>query len=225
MPFGNVKQHLPAGGIESDLAVVAAAEGLSRVGQIKTQRFQCLFLLGSYLAVLVLAVEHMAFVDVGCAFVQMQRPVQNMNMISEPCLELLDEFGHDRQKNFARSMVVLCSQLIDGLLWAGLAAGQQVGNGAVALCVPNLGIALVLTFHKIGIAALVKLSFYLREGRCQIVRVLRIESRTEAVEAVPVDVAFGSFRVDVLTVGKVETPVIVLGVIGAVGPGSSVVSC
>ena len=47
----------------------------------------------------------------------------------------------------------------------------------------------------------------------------------EAVEAVPVDVALGSFRVDVLTVGKVETAVIVLGVIGAVGSGSSVVSC
>ena len=47
----------------------------------------------------------------------------------------------------------------------------------------------------------------------------------EAVEAVPVDVALGSFRVDVLTVGKVKTPVIVLWVIGAVGSGSSVVSC
>ena len=90
---------------------------------------------------------------------------------------------------------------------------------------PDLGVALVLAFHKIGIAALVKLSFYLREGRCQIVRVLRIESRTEAVEAVPVDVALGAFRVDVLTVGEVETPVIVLWVIGAVGSGSSVVSC
>ena len=75
------------------------------------------------------------------------------------------------------------------------------------------------------IAALVKLSFYLREGRCQIVRVLWVESRTETVEAIPVDVALGSFRVDVLTVGKAETPVIVFGVIGAVGPGSSVVSC
>ena len=90
---------------------------------------------------------------------------------------------------------------------------------------PNLGIALVLTFHKIGIAALVKLSFYLRECPGQIIRVLRIESRTEAVEAVPVDVALGAFRVDVFAVGKIETPVIVLGVIGAVGPGSSVVSC
>jgi len=45
------------------------------------------------------------------------------------------------------------------------------------------------------------------------------------VKAVPVDVALGSFRVDVFTVGKIETPVIVLGVIGAVGSGSSVVSC
>jgi hypothetical protein len=116
------------------------------------------------------------------------------------------------------------SKLVDRLFRTGLAAGQQVRNGAITLRVPNLGIALVLTFHKIGIAALVKLSFYLREGRCQIVRVLRIESRTEAMEAVPVDVAFGSFRVDVLTIGKVEAAVIVLGVIGAVGSGSSVVS-
>ena len=45
------------------------------------------------------------------------------------------------------------------------------------------------------------------------------------MEAIPVDIALGSFRVDVFTVGKVETAVIVLGVIGAVGPCSSVVSC
>ena len=45
------------------------------------------------------------------------------------------------------------------------------------------------------------------------------------MEAVPVNVALGSFRVDVLTVGKVETAVVVLWVIGAVGSGSSIVSC
>ena len=45
------------------------------------------------------------------------------------------------------------------------------------------------------------------------------------MKAVPVDIALGSFRVGVLTVGKVETAVIVLGVIGAVGSGSSIVSC
>ena len=45
------------------------------------------------------------------------------------------------------------------------------------------------------------------------------------MEAVPVDVALGSFRVNVLTVGEVEIPVIVFGVIDAVCSGSSIVSC
>ena len=90
---------------------------------------------------------------------------------------------------------------------------------------PDLGIALVLAFHKVRIAALIELPFHIREGSRQIVRVLWSESRTETVEAVPVDVALGSFRVDVLTVGKVETAVIVLGVVSTVCSGSSVVSC
>ena len=195
------------------------------VGQVEAQCFQCLFLLGSYLAVLVLAVEHMAFVDVGCAFVQMQRPVQHMNMVSEPCLEFLDELGDEIEQILCGGVFIQRSELIDGFFWACLAAGQQVRNGAVAFRVPDLGVALVLAFHKVGIAALIELPFHIREGRPQIVRVLWVESRTETVEAIPVDVALGSFRVDVLTVGKVETPVIVFGVIGAVGPGSSVVSC
>ena len=90
---------------------------------------------------------------------------------------------------------------------------------------PDLGVALVLAFDEGRVVALVELPFYIREGRRQIVRVLWSESRTETVEAIPVDVALGSFRVDVLTVGKIETAVIVFGVIGAVGSGSSVVSC
>ena len=75
MPFCNLEQHLPAGGIKGDFAVVAAAEGFARVGQVEAQRFQCLFLLGSYLAIPVLAVEYMTLVDMRCTFVQMQRPV------------------------------------------------------------------------------------------------------------------------------------------------------
>ena len=90
---------------------------------------------------------------------------------------------------------------------------------------PDLGVALVLAFDEGRVVGLVELPFYIREGRRQIVRVGWSESRAETVEAVPVDVTLGTFRVDVLTVGKVETPVIVFWVIGAVGSGSSVVSC
>ena len=89
----------------------------------------------------------------------------------------------------------------------------------------DLGVALVLAFDEGRVVGLVELPFYVREGCRQIMRVLWVESRTEAMEAVPVDVDLGSFRVDVLTVGKVETAVIVLGVVSAVGSGSSVVSC
>ena len=103
----------------------------------------------------------MTFVDMRCTFIQMQRPVQYMNMMSEPRLERLSKLRYDRQQNFARSMVVLCSQLIDSFFRAGLAAGQQVGNGAVALCVPNLGVALVLTFDKGRVPALVELPFHI----------------------------------------------------------------
>ena len=167
----------------------------------------------------------MTLVDMRCAFVQMQRPVQHMNVVAKLGLELVNELGDDVQQVLCRSVFVQRPKLVDGLFRAGLAAGQQVRNGAVAFRVPDLGVALVLAFHKIGIAALVKLSFYLREGRCQIIRVLWVKSRTETVEAVPVDVALGSFRVDVRTVSKVETAVIVLGVVSAVCSGSSVVSC
>ena len=131
-----------------------------------------------------------------------------MNVVAKLGLELVNELRDDVQQVLCRSVFVQRPKLVDGLLRAGLAAGQQVGNGAVSFRMPNLGIALVLLFDELRIAVLVELLFYLREGRCQIVRVLRIESRTEAMEAVPVDVALGSFRVDVLTVGKVETAVI-----------------
>ena len=67
--------------------------------------------------------------------------------------------------------------------------------------------------------------FHIREGCYQIVWVLWVKSSAETMEAVPVDVALGSFRVDVFAVGEVEIPVVVLGVISAVGSGSSVVSC
>ena len=167
----------------------------------------------------------MALVDVGCAFVQMQCPVQHMNMVSEPCLELVNELGDDVQQVLCRSVVIQRSQLVNGLFRASLTAGQQVGNGAVALRVTDLGVALVLAFDEGRVVGLVELPFYVREGCRQIVRVLWVKSRTETVEAVPVDVALGSFRVDVLTVGKVETAVIVLGVVSAVCSGSSVVSC
>ena len=46
-------------------------------------------------------------------------------------------------------------------LQAGLAAGQQIRNGAVALRVPDLGVALVLLFDKLRVVGFIELPFHI----------------------------------------------------------------
>ena len=66
----------------------------------------------------------MTLVDVGCAFVQMQCPVQHMNVVAILGLELLDELCDDAQQVLCRSVFIQRSQLINGLFRAGFTAGQ-----------------------------------------------------------------------------------------------------
>ena len=58
-------------------------------------------------------------------------------------------------------MFVQRSKLVDALLRAGLAAGQQVRNGAVAFRVPDIGVAPVLTFDKGRVVGFVELPFHI----------------------------------------------------------------
>ena len=148
-----------------------------------------------------------------------------MNVFAILGFELLNELRDEIEQILCGGVFIQRSELIDGLFRAGLAAGQQIGNGTVALCVPILGIAFILPFDKRRVVGFIESPFHIRKGRGQIIRVGWSENRAEAVEAVPVDVALGAFLIDVFTVGKVETAVIVLWVIGAVGSSSSVVSC
>ena len=126
---------------------------------------------------------------------------------------------------FHRCVFVQRSELVDGFFRAGFLTCKQVLYGSIALGVANLRIAGVLVLHKVSVMDFIELPFHIREGCYQIVWVLWVKSSAETMEAVPVDVTFSSFRVNVLAVGKVETAVVVLGVVSAVGSGSSVVSC
>ena len=103
----------------------------------------------------------MTLVDVGCAFVQMQCPVQHMNMVAILGFERLNELCDEIEQILCGGVFIQRSQLIDGFFWAGLAAGQQVRNGAVAFRVPDLGITLVLTFDKGRVPTLVELPFHI----------------------------------------------------------------
>ena len=119
-------------------------------------------------------------------------------------------------------MFVQRSELVDGFFRAGFLSGKQVLYGSVALGMTNLCIASILVLHKVRVVDFIEHLLHIAE--CGSLFIL-VGCRTDAMIAVPVDVTFSSFWVDVLTVGKVETAVIVLGVIGAVGSGSSIVSC
>ena len=103
----------------------------------------------------------MTLMDMRCAFIQMQRPVQHMNVVAILGLELLDELCDDAQQVLCRSVFIQRSKLVDGLLWAGLAAGQQVRNGAVAFRVTDLGVALVLLFDKLRVVGFIELPFHI----------------------------------------------------------------
>ena len=119
-------------------------------------------------------------------------------------------------------MFIQRSKLVDGLFRAGFLTRKQVLYGSIALGVANLRIAGVLVLHKVSVMDFIEHLLHIAE--CVSLFIL-VGCRTDAMIAVPVDVTFSSFRVNVLAVGKVETAVIVLGVIGAVGSGSSIVSC
>ena len=119
-------------------------------------------------------------------------------------------------------MFVQRSELVDGFFRAGFLTCKQVLYGSIALGVANLRIAGVLVLHKVSVMDFIEHLLHIAE--CGSLFIL-VGCRTDAMIAVPVDVTFSSFRVNVLAVGKVETAVIVLWVIGAVGSGSSIVSC
>ena len=75
MPLCDVKQDRPADRIEGLFPVVVPAFWLVLVRERDAQFLQRLLLLGTQFPVAVLAVKHMALVDVGRPLVQMKRPV------------------------------------------------------------------------------------------------------------------------------------------------------
>lgn len=224
MAFGNLKQHRAAGCIKCDFAVVVASKGLVWLWQFKAKCFQRLFLLRCDFAVFVLAIEHMTFVDVRRAFIQMQGPIQNVNVFAETLMEFIHKFCGDLKKFFGRSVALQRSKLIDAFFGAGFLAGKQIFGGAVSLGVPDFGVALILLFSEVRVVEFVVELFDFFKGVSQTIHIFGLQGRTDAVVAIPIDVLLDTFRVDMLAVGNFKTAVIVLWVISAVLSGAAIVS-
>lgn len=167
----------------------------------------------------------MAFVDVRRTFIQMQGPIQNVNVFAETLMELIHKFCGDLKKFFGRSVALQRSKLIDAFFGAGFLAGKQIFGRTVSFRVPDFGVALILLFGEVGVMQFVVELFDFFKSVGQTFLTLGLQSRADAVVAIPIDVLLNTFRVDMLAVGKVKTAVIVLGVISAMLSGASVVSC
>ena len=102
--------------------------------------------------------------DVRTGLIQVQRPVQYMNMLAEALFDGVHELLNDIQKRLRRRAIALLANLVDGLLGADADIGQKIVYGAVSLDVAGFLVASVLSGDESAIAALIFVVLMLDEG-------------------------------------------------------------
>ena len=222
----NIEQQSPAGGIIDHFSVVVATQLLVRLRQFKAKGFQSFLLLGTKLPVLIFTVKDMTFMDVRRAFINVQCPVQNVDMGAEASFQLRKKFRSHQKEGFRRSVFLHLSDLEQTFLRAGLFIFQDFICSAVALRVSVLFITGILSVRVIRIMGVIinLLDFFKSRSQLNLVTVLFCQLPITVV-AVPVDVVFGSLLVNVLAVAHIKITVIVLGIVNAILSGTTVVFC
>lgn len=147
-----------------------------------------------------------------------------MNVLAKALVELIHKFCGDLKKFFRGSVAFQRSKLINAFFGTGFLAGKQIFGGAVSFCVPDFGVALILSFGEVGVMEFVVELFDFFKGVSQTIRIFGLQGRTDAVVAILIDVLLDTFQVDMLAVGNFKTAVIVLWVISAVLSGAAIVS-
>ena len=147
-----------------------------------------------------------------------------MDVLAKTLVELIHKFRSDLKKFFRGSVTFQRSKLINAFFGTGFLAGKQIFGGAVSFCVPDFGVALILSFGEVGVMEFVVELFDFFKGVSQTIRIFGLQGRTDAVVAILIDVLLDTFQVDMLAVGNFKTAVIVLWVISAVLSGAAIVS-
>ena len=225
MLLGNLKKQFPANRVKGLLTVVVSAFGLVRLRTLNTQGLQRLILLGAKLAVLILTVKNVPLMDMGSTLVQMECPIQNVNVSAEAFFKFLIKLADHPNENFRGHRFFYRADLEDGFLRAGLFVLEQLLNRAVALRVPRLLISGILSVNEITVMLQIVGVFDLLKTEIRRVAVLSGLHGGHAPIAVPIDVLHDPRRVDVFAVLHIEAAVIVPWVVGSVFAGTPVVSC
>ena len=221
----DVKEHRPAYCIKSLFSVVVFALGFTRIRQFKAQFLQRLFLLGAQLPIPVFAVKHMALMDVGRTLIQMQRPVQNVDMGTKAPFKLLVKFADNECQSTRWNGFFHGANLVDTFLRAGLVVFQKIFHRAVALGVSCFLVPGILGIHMVGIMLVVIHPLDFLKAEIRLFRVLPKFGGSESTVAVPVHIFLGSLGINVFAVLHIKPTVIVPGIIGAMLARASVMPC
>ena len=122
----------------------------------------------------------------GTGLVQMQRPVQHMNVLAEALFDGVHELLNDIYKYLRWRAIALLADLVDGLFGADASIGQQIVYGAVSFDVAGFLVAGVLSGDESAIAALIFVMLVLDEGWILAGSVFHVGTQT--MLTVPVEV-------------------------------------
>ena len=167
----------------------------------------------------------MTLVDMGCALIQMQRPVQNVDMRTKAPFKLLVKFADNECQRTRWNGFFHGANLVDTFLWAGLVIFQKIFHRAVALSVPGFLVSGILGIYMVGVMPVVihPLNFF--KAEIWLFRIFPKFRGSESTVAVPVHIFLGSLGINVFTVFHIKPAVIVPGIIGAMLAEASVMPC
>ena len=225
MLTADVKKNRAAYCIKSLFTIIVFALGLTRIRQFNPQFPQRLFLLGTQLPIPVFTVKHMALMDVGCALIQMQRPVQNVDMGTKSPFKLLVKFADNECQSTLWNGFFHGADLVDTFLWAGLVIFQKIIYSAVALGVPGFLVPGILGIHMVGIMLIVIHSLNFLKAEIRLLRVFPKVVGGKAPVTVPVHIFSGTLRINMFAIFHIEQTVIVPGIVSAMLARSPIVPC
>ena len=219
--MADCQQKITAQTIEGHLSVIGSAGLLRRVRQRDAQGFQRLFLLGFPFAVAVFDIEHLPGMDMGTGLVQMQRPVQHMDVRRPKRSSMVAKNANTTAVSTVRRRAVALLDRFGRWFLPGRCAHPPADrqwfdcawHDRLWCCADSAP-------HKRPVPALIFVPLVLGEGREAAVLLMG----AQAVCAVPVQVQPGSLPGDVLRVLHVEAAVVVPGIIDAVLSRAAIVT-
>ena len=146
-------------------------------------------------------------------------------MGTETVFKFLIKFADNERQSLRWNRFFHSADLVDAFFWTGLVIFQKIIHSAVALNVPGFLVPGVLSIDMVGIMLVVIHPFNFFKAEIRLLRVFPKVVGGKAPVTVPVHILSGTLSVNVFAIFYIEPTVIVPGIVSAMLPRSSIVSC